>query len=401
MKKKKPADASIPTLAHAAQEMSSPPSPPSYVDITPFLRRLGAELVPGEMVTSERFDLFEAMSALELMDRRMDSGLEDFRTASVAEQLASGELPLELSSTQVVGICEELLMAEIACLEGHSFAQTVFGCLYAHPAARAELLRVGYGRERSDATASPLSSALVPPVGWEVEADTAEARSQTHALLVCATCTLLLRTLSLVRQAVLSADVFEDEDFNPQLYDLDICNDLAHDDVLAIAQCVRARLLSRAARLSPDGDGGAASVSTMSTSTGSSSSSSRKKKRKGKKGKGKAKAKAAAAAKEAAAREAAAAEAEAAAAAAATAKGAPKAVDEAVVCAELIEWLRLRVELYNIQVEFARPGCTGVARASAASAAGLVAVEVLLAAAAADEDRAVRLSVLDENGSCR
>ena len=63
-----------------------------WSDITELLSSAAAEMSLGEMVHGESFSLFEAMSALELMDPKMDSGMQSARVVPVIERVRSGAL---------------------------------------------------------------------------------------------------------------------------------------------------------------------------------------------------------------------------------------------------------------------------------------------------------------------
>ena len=103
----------------------------------------------------EMFGVFEAMSAIEMMDPKMDAGMICNRSSntplSFDEAVASGHvvlskgeltwadmvgslscLKMSWSFPTQVGIIDECLSCLVTWLEGHSLAQTVFTCLYLH-----------------------------------------------------------------------------------------------------------------------------------------------------------------------------------------------------------------------------------------------------------------------------
>ncbi|KAE9464390.1 hypothetical protein C3L33_03721, partial [Rhododendron williamsianum] len=94
-----------------------------------------ANLRDGELIHGENFNLFAAMSALEIMDPKMDSGIVR-RYYSVDEAIDSGAAPVPLSSDRtvdvqcVIDIMDHLLACEATWHKGHSLAQTVFSCIY-------------------------------------------------------------------------------------------------------------------------------------------------------------------------------------------------------------------------------------------------------------------------------
>ena len=106
-----------------------------WMDITERFRQAAGMLVPGELVQEVNFSLFDAMSAIELMDTKMDASLQwsafrDYpRTLLEAAERGilkfSGHEPREL-----VGIFDEVFACVATWLEGHTLAQTVFTCMY-------------------------------------------------------------------------------------------------------------------------------------------------------------------------------------------------------------------------------------------------------------------------------
>ena len=106
-----------------------------WMDITERFRQAAWCLAPGELVQEANFSLFDAMSAIELMDSKMDASLQwsTFREFPQTSQEAvekgilrfSGHEPREL-----VGIFDEVFACVATWLEGHTLAQTVFTCMY-------------------------------------------------------------------------------------------------------------------------------------------------------------------------------------------------------------------------------------------------------------------------------
>lgn len=121
------------------------------------MKDAAAEMEPGTMIHSEWFNLYEAMSALELMDPKMDAGTNRDEVSSPEERLqqgarlfswrccwspcdfVAGELRLELTPKEVLAICDNLLGLELLWYDGNSLAQTLFTCLYIHPAVLKKL----------------------------------------------------------------------------------------------------------------------------------------------------------------------------------------------------------------------------------------------------------------------
>lgn len=94
------------------------------------------ELDVGELQHVFLFGLFEAMSAIEMMDPKMDAGMKHnekpppltFETA-----VATGAIQLDnISYKDVIGLIDSMYACLVSWLEGHSLAQTLFTCLYLH-----------------------------------------------------------------------------------------------------------------------------------------------------------------------------------------------------------------------------------------------------------------------------
>lgn len=81
--------------------------------------------------------LFEAMTALEMMDPKMDSGMRCNKSKTppltYETALASGKLKLDnFTIPEIIGIMDSMLACTVSWLEGHSLPQTIYTCLYMH-----------------------------------------------------------------------------------------------------------------------------------------------------------------------------------------------------------------------------------------------------------------------------
>ena len=101
-----------------------------WLDVQPTLRDVTQELQLGEMLQSEHFNLFEAMSAVEIGDPKMDAGLDTATAATADELVEQGLAPLHLSGPELVATMDHLLALQAGWHVGNSMAQTVFVCLY-------------------------------------------------------------------------------------------------------------------------------------------------------------------------------------------------------------------------------------------------------------------------------
>ncbi|KAK4473782.1 hypothetical protein MN116_003120 [Schistosoma mekongi] len=95
--------------------------------------RIGLE--PGELLHDNQFSLQYSMSAIEIMDPKVDARTQGNRkVVTVSEALSAGQLPLGPFSSlyELLGIMDELLSSYVNWLTGDSLAQSVFICMYMH-----------------------------------------------------------------------------------------------------------------------------------------------------------------------------------------------------------------------------------------------------------------------------
>lgn len=108
----------------------------TWVDITKKFAAASRTLPIGHLVKDDNFGLFEAMSAIELMDPKMDAGMlcnkELCQVTSAEEAIEKGLLPLNPTIEDIIGVSDEILSCICTWLNGHSLAQTVLTCLYLH-----------------------------------------------------------------------------------------------------------------------------------------------------------------------------------------------------------------------------------------------------------------------------
>ncbi|GAB4828240.1 hypothetical protein Ancab_035152 [Ancistrocladus abbreviatus] len=107
-----------------------------WADVSLLLQAASKEFADGELIHGENFSLFAAMSALEIMDPKMDSGMDNGRYHSIDEAIESGAAPVPISFDRtldalcVIDVMDHLLTCEATWHLGHSLAQTVFSCIY-------------------------------------------------------------------------------------------------------------------------------------------------------------------------------------------------------------------------------------------------------------------------------
>lgn len=106
-----------------------------WTDVSSLLHSASNELQDGELIHGDNFNLFAAMSALEIMDPKMDSGIV-CRYYSVEEAIEDGTAPIPLNANKtvdvhcIIDVMDHLLSCEATWHKGHSLAQTIFSCIY-------------------------------------------------------------------------------------------------------------------------------------------------------------------------------------------------------------------------------------------------------------------------------
>ena len=112
--------------------MSGLPDPedPAWLDAQPFLASVAEQMAPGELLHAPSFSLFEAMSAIEIGDPRMDASLAALTSPTAGDLIDSGKVPAQLDDTTLLSILDKQMILEMTWQQGHSLAQTVFTCIY-------------------------------------------------------------------------------------------------------------------------------------------------------------------------------------------------------------------------------------------------------------------------------
>lgn len=109
-----------------------------WPEVTDEFKSMCNHLDLGELVHGPGFGLYEAMSAFEMMDPKMDSGMISLQTSrsmpkTLASCVESGELKLDgFSHEELCLLFDGTLCAIVTWIEGSSMAQTVFANLYLH-----------------------------------------------------------------------------------------------------------------------------------------------------------------------------------------------------------------------------------------------------------------------------
>lgn len=103
----------------------------SYLDITSQFQSAWPKLLPGEIVSSDNFSYLESMSAVELMDPKLDSGRALLNSPVLSSIISNYSLPVasELSEGKYVYFCKEMIRRLGLWLEGQSVTHTFYGCM--------------------------------------------------------------------------------------------------------------------------------------------------------------------------------------------------------------------------------------------------------------------------------
>lgn len=159
----------------------------AWADCFKTLKENAEELEVGQLCHTDQFNLYDSISALELMDPKMDTGLD--LHLSVTRPIKSLQDAVELGlpmagfrHSDLVGIFDRLLALLVAWLNGNSLAQTVLTCLYLHDPLRVEDERLK------------------------------------------AFCIAVLKIVELVMDMVALVDVYEEEDYQSTLYGFSLCS---------------------------------------------------------------------------------------------------------------------------------------------------------------------------------
>lgn len=180
---------------------------PSYnwVDITKEFFEATEELPLGELFHDEMFGLFEAMSAIEMMDPKMDAGMMCNRGSkkvlNFEQALKAGKLKIkDFTVAEQIGIIDATLACLVTWLEGHSLAQTVFTNLF-----------------------------LQRP-------------HQVEDKIIRSFSIYILKLLDTIKEFVNKAGVFEEEDFQPVMYGYKLANDVPEGKASAMMKEVEDEL---------------------------------------------------------------------------------------------------------------------------------------------------------------
>lgn len=155
----------------------------------------------GELVKEPNFGLFEAMSAIELMDPKMDAGMlsnqSHAKIKSVNQAIEENLIKIDdLTPEEKIAIVDNTLCHLTTWLDGASLAQTLFTNLYFHDPS---VIKDAYMKQFTIA---------------------------------------MLKIVDSMRNKIQAAAVFEEEDFQPMNYNFKFCQEIADSVVLSDLKAV-------------------------------------------------------------------------------------------------------------------------------------------------------------------
>eukprot|EP01097_Dermamoeba_algensis_P004946 TRINITY_DN3158_c0_g1_i1.p1 TRINITY_DN3158_c0_g1~~TRINITY_DN3158_c0_g1_i1.p1 ORF type:complete len:781 (-),score=175.37 TRINITY_DN3158_c0_g1_i1:896-3160(-) len=173
-----------------------PEKPVEEMEFSPFtdtLEALVSELKDGEIVLMENFTLFEAMSAVELMDPKMDSGMLNGEVLTTEEALSLKKIDPDhlLTPAQLISLMDALLEQEALWCSGQTLANTIFTCLYAHQA-------------------TSLTSVYLSPFILS-----------------------LLKYSEYLKEMIIRADIYEEEDFIANTFGFSLCEKVPETEIMS------------------------------------------------------------------------------------------------------------------------------------------------------------------------
>jgi hypothetical protein len=84
------------------------------------------KLKPGKLIQSRFFKLNDAVSAIPIMDKRVDTGVQV--EANGRFTTAEASKPLDLN--EIISICDLIFASKMKYLQGMNVAQTIFSCVF-------------------------------------------------------------------------------------------------------------------------------------------------------------------------------------------------------------------------------------------------------------------------------
>ncbi|KIW12266.1 hypothetical protein PV08_09542 [Exophiala spinifera] len=182
-------------------------------DITRQFRQAVSTLRPGGLVKDEHFTLFEAVSALEIGDPKMDSGSVAFDPDSEAEY----DFSTTHSPEEIIWLMDELFCREVAWHKGHPLSQTLFTSLHIERLLWPEPKRLTDARFFPEGSSAAPSSSLLENV-------------------LRPFCLGMIKACDLVLEMVMNSHYYEEEDFATQIFNTPLLHIFQTDEILSELQ---------------------------------------------------------------------------------------------------------------------------------------------------------------------
>lgn len=234
------------------------------VDITSLIDECASSLTVSDPVlwNESTFSLHDSMSALEIMDHKMDccqipasamplhSDKEEPHNNNIMvppRPLPTGlddayhPIPWEdLTMDHAAEICLQGLVRLESLTSGASVAESTYTCLYAHNAVLRDMQSRLFPEEESTLLPTALTQHFGKLLCHDNDETSASQPSTTLPQhLVYATVLGLVETSHAIRSLVLHADIYEEEDFTVTNYGLDF---VSKDDAKETKECLRRTL---------------------------------------------------------------------------------------------------------------------------------------------------------------
>ncbi|OZJ06345.1 hypothetical protein BZG36_00713 [Bifiguratus adelaidae] len=165
---------------------------PEYTDMTQLLMDATSDFASGQLLHLDSFTLFDAMSALEMMDPKMDTGM----VLDSDKNKVPYNVHQPLDASQVLYIMDELFCCESTWLTGQSLSQTIYTCNYFHHVKELDAKKI----DSSDPRKPPELVSVV-------------LKGYIVATIKC--CHVIWKEMN-------RGNVYEEEDFTTNLFGLDL-----------------------------------------------------------------------------------------------------------------------------------------------------------------------------------
>ncbi|EXJ93337.1 hypothetical protein A1O1_01729 [Capronia coronata CBS 617.96] len=195
-------------------------------DITRQFRDAASRLQPGRLIKDEHFTLFEAVSALEIGDPKMDSGVLG------SDHDLEGDLDISTSASaeETIWLMDELMCREVAWHMGYPLSQTLFTSVHLERLLWPEPKQLSEARFDRVESSKPRPPSLISDI------------FQPFCIGLVKCCDLVLSTIT-------NTHYYEEEDFATQIYNRPLLHDFPVSEVSTLLQ--KARMWLQASSLPP------------------------------------------------------------------------------------------------------------------------------------------------------